>query len=731
MPKLKSTTRNRTRAKEGGVPPKLASVVAPVPATAGTRLGMIIKKCRNLMRKDRELDTDLVRLPTLTWLLFLKFLDDMEQVEESKARLAGTRFRRTIEAPYRWRDWAAPAEGLTGDDLIAFVTQEQARLPGGDKGLGLVKYLTTLRSSDVRRRQVVGTVFAGVSPRTSSGFVLRDVVNELNAINFLAEDDLFALGFLYESMLRELRDAAGQNGEFYTPRPVVRFMVEAINPRLGEIVLDPACGSGGFLVQAFSHLKEQVRTVADRRTLQDRSIRGCDPKALPYLLCQMNLLLHGMNAPVIDSSNSLAVKLSEIGDSDRVDVILTNPPFGGEEERGILSGFPPEMQTTETALLFLQMIMRRLKRAGSRSANGGRAGVIVPAGTLSLPGVAARIREQLLRDFSVRAIIRLPHNTFSPYTDIQANRLLFERGGPTDKIVFCDVPLPTGVTPSKSRPLLYEWLAPIHELIANGVDTDHSWIVRADQLDADHNLDIRNPRLRLEDVDPLDASVTSAVRHTSLLAGDLESARTSFAEVLTHVAKAPRRSLGEFTEESDERIGSAYRPDIRLLGVSNVDGLTLPKTPIGSNPSTYKVIQLGHLAYNPMRINVGSIGYSSDPSLTGITSPDYVVFRCKTGLDPEFLFYFLRSEAGRHLIQQKTKGSVRFRLYYPRLAMISIPIPDDVAVQHRFAEACRRLATARDRSQAITSDIAKALLVACREAFVSEPIAANGAATRS
>jgi len=225
--------------------------------------------------------------------------------------------------------------------------------------------------------------------RMVSGYLLRDVINKLAGIHFTSSSELQTLGALYESMLRAMRDAAGDSGEFYTPRAVVRFMVTVTNPRLGETVLDPASGTGGFLVEAFNHLSQQVKTVADRKILQTQSLFGCEPKTLPYLLCQMNLLLHGLDAPQIDPGNSLRFKLTDIGERDRVDVILTNPPFGGEEERGIQGNFPEDKQTAETALLFLQLIMRKLRKQRptlnsqpSTINSAARAAVVVPNGTL-------------------------------------------------------------------------------------------------------------------------------------------------------------------------------------------------------------------------------------------------------------------------------------------------------------------------------------------------------------
>ena len=250
----------------------------------------------------------------------------MEGADEAK--LAGKKFKPVIEAPYRWRDWAANPQGVTGDELLSFINNEESMRPDGTKGPGLFYYLRRLTSSDSAgvadtRREVIATVFRGVQNRMVSGYLLRDVINKLNGIHFTANDELHTLGALYESMLREMRDAAGDSGEFYTPRAVVRFMVAVTDPRLGEVVLDPASGTGAFLVEAFDHLRKQVKTVSDRKILQEKSLIGCEPKSLPYLLCQMNLLLHGLDAPQIDPGNALRHKLTEIGERDRVDVILT------------------------------------------------------------------------------------------------------------------------------------------------------------------------------------------------------------------------------------------------------------------------------------------------------------------------------------------------------------------------------------------------------------------------
>src|ERR1035438_6019760 len=430
------------------------------PLTTAQQLGSLIKSARDIMRKDKGLNGDIDRLPMLTWVMFLKFLDDLEAIHEQKAALAGKPYKALIQSPYRWRDWAAKEDGITGDDLKRFINDQEAVRPNGTKGKGLFEYLRQLRGTNGGRdqRDVIANIFRGVVNRMESGFLLREIVNRVNGIHFGSTEEIHTLGHLYESMLKEMRDAAGDSGEFYTPRPLVRFMVEVTNPRLGETVLDPACGTGGFLSTAFEHLSQQCRTVQDHETLQQHSLFGGEVKPLPYLLAQMNLLLHGLEYPSIAYANSLAVKVTEIGARERVDVILTNPPFGGEEEAGILGNFLKDKQTGETALLFLQLIMRKLRRMPQ----AGRAAVVVPNGTLFGDGVSARIKEELLKEFNLHTIVRLPNGVFAPYTSIATNLLFFDRSGPTEHVWYYDQPLPEGrKSYSKTAPLQFEEFSPL------------------------------------------------------------------------------------------------------------------------------------------------------------------------------------------------------------------------------------------------------------------------------
>ena len=457
---------------------------AEQPMTTAQQLSSIIKSARQIMRKDKGLSGDLDRLPVLTWIMFLKFLDDLEQLRKTEAVLEGEAFQPAIEQPYRWRDWAAIEGGITGDELIAFINQEEAVLPDGSEVAGLFAYLRNLQGANGGdRRDVIATVFGGLQNRMLNGYLLRDVIDKINGIHFNSSDEIHTLSRLYETMLREMRDAAGDSGEFYTPRPVVRFMVEVMDPQLGETVLDPACGTGGFLVEAMNHLEKQCNTVENRETLQNSSLFGGEAKPLPYLLVQMNLLLHGMEYPRIDPGNSLRFPLREIGDKDRVDIILTNPPFGGEEEKGILGNFPEDMQTAETALLFLQLIMRKLKRPSSNNPEGGRAAVVVPNGTLEGDGLCARVKHDLLMQFNLHTVVKLPNGVFAPYTNIPANLLFFNRSRPTKTIWYYEHPLPEGrKNYTKTKPLQMEEFADCLEWWGKRKETDQAWKVEANEL---------------------------------------------------------------------------------------------------------------------------------------------------------------------------------------------------------------------------------------------------------
>ncbi|WP_441290041.1 N-6 DNA methylase [Sorangium sp. KYC3313] len=479
MPRPKNSTKQSTELTQSPAP--TAAV-----ATSKQNLSAIIKAARNHMRKDHGLSGELDRLPHLTWLMFLKFLDDLERTEEAKTKLRKQSYQPIIAAPYRWRDWALGEKGLTGTDLLVFIREQRATRPDGSEGLGLIPYLSKLQgSAPGDRASVVAKVFHDVTCNFRDGAQLREVVTEINKIGFTSRDEVHTLSYLYESMLKEMRDAAGDSGEFYTPRPVVNFLVKAVDPRLGETVLDPACGTAGFLVSAFEYLKPQATTPAHLEILHQRSILGGEVKPLPYLLAQMNLLLHGMERVHIAYGDAFAKPIGEYGPAEEVDVILTNPPFGGQVKDSVLSSFPPSRRTSDTALLFFQVIMARLRRSRTLRTSGrfGRAAVVVPNGTLSELGVAALIKRDLLTEFNLHTIIRLPAGAFAPYTDIPTNLLIFDSSRATTDIWYYELPTPGDRKKySKTNPIEGREFDPVLEWMRAPAANEHSWKLAFSEL---------------------------------------------------------------------------------------------------------------------------------------------------------------------------------------------------------------------------------------------------------
>lgn len=439
-----------------------------------------IKSIQDIMRKDVGVDGDAQRISQMVWMIFLKIYDDREEEQE----LTESDYRSPIPERYRWRNWARDREGITGDALMTFID---------DMFFALKTTLPTVGEVG-RRAQVVRDVFEDTYNYMKSGTLMRQVINKVNEIDFNNSQDRHTFGDIYEQILKDLQ-SAGNAGEFYTPRAVTRFIIDRLNPRLDEVVLDPACGTGGFLACTIDHKRQYVATPEDEAVLQS-TIRGVEKKALPHMLCVTNMILHGIDTPEgIRHGNTLDKPYRDYGEKDRVQVIATNPPFGGMEQDGIEQNFPAEYRTRETADLFLALIIRLLKV-------NGRAGVVLPDGFLFGEGVKTNLKRRLIEECNLHTIVRLPNGVFAPYTGIKTNILFFTKGAPTKDVWFYEHPYPDGVTSyNKTKPMRFEefaterdWWGDEADGFSARVETEQAWKISAEDVVArGYNLDCKNP----------------------------------------------------------------------------------------------------------------------------------------------------------------------------------------------------------------------------------------------
>lgn len=444
-----------------------------------------VKSIQDIMRQDVGVDGDAQRLSQLCWMFFLKIIDDQDQQLE----VMQDNYQSPIPEKFQWRTWAADPEGITGDLLLAFINEE---LFPALKDLPAV-------GGNANRARVVKSVFEDAYNYMKSGQLLRQVVNKINDVDFndLAERKHF--GDIYEQLLNDLQ-SAGNAGEYYTPRAVTAFMVDRIDPRPGEILFDPSCGTGGFLTCSIRHMRDRyVKRVEDEQAMQ-AGLRAVEKKQLPHMLCVTNMLLHGIEDPsFVRHDNTLARPYISYGKDDRVDVILTNPPFGGREEDGIESNFPAHFRTKETADLFLALFIRLLKK-------GGRAAIVLPDGSLFGEGVKTRLKEHLLTECNLHTIVRLPNSVFKPYASIGTNLLFFEKGEPTQDVWFFEHRVPEGQKAySMTRPIRVEHLQGCVDWWGgaerkNRQETEQAWKVTIDEIKArGYNLDFKNPHTVADD----------------------------------------------------------------------------------------------------------------------------------------------------------------------------------------------------------------------------------------
>jgi type I restriction enzyme M protein len=431
------------------------------------------------MWKDPGVSGDAQRLEQLGWMITLKIIDD----KEAELELLNDDYVSVIPSELQWRNWASDSEGITGDAMKDFI--DSKLFPG----------LQNLDISDGNKRAIlIRDIFAGTNNYMKNGTIIRQVVNKLNEIDFNASEDRHTFGDIYESLLRDLQ-SAGNYGEFYTPRAVTEIMTEIINPRLGEKVLDPACGTGGFLTSAIENIRKQdVHSVEDLKTLEE-TIRGQELKPLPFMLCVTNLILHDIEIPNIINGDSLNREYTSIVEKDRVDVILANPPFGASVSDGVETNYPAQFRTTESADLFLLLMIRYLR-------DGGRAAIVLPDGSLTGDGVKQRIRQEFLEQCNVHTIVRLPNSVFQPYASVATNLLFFTKGEPTKEIFYWEHKLPEGQKSySKTKPIQKKEFDSLKAWWNNRSENEQAWKVGIDVLKNNgYNLDIKNPFVKDEEI---------------------------------------------------------------------------------------------------------------------------------------------------------------------------------------------------------------------------------------
>lgn len=438
-------------------------------------IATLIKSIQDVMRKDVGVDGDAQRISQLVWMLFLKIFDDKEQEWEFTI----DNYKSPLPPSFRWSSWAKNDEGITGDELIDFVNNEL---------FPTLKELATA-SGVCPLGRVIGSVFEDAYNYMKSGTLLRQVINTIEQdLDFNSSDDRHLFNDIYEKILADLQ-SAGNAGEYYTPRAVTQFMVDIVNPQLGETILDPACGTGGFLTCTIDHLQKQVKNPDDQKTIEN-TIQGVEKKPLPHMLALTNMMLHGIDVPTkIRHDNTLARPLKDYSHKDRVDIILTNPPFGGVEEDGIENNFPKKYQTRETADLFMGLIMHLLKK------ETGRGAIVLPDGFLFGEGVKTSIKEELLTNFNLHTIIRLPKGVFSPYTSISTNILFFDCTQATENIWFFEHPYPSGYKSySRSKPLTIQEFDKEKTWWHQREENEYAWAVSVEEIIAkNYNLDCKNP----------------------------------------------------------------------------------------------------------------------------------------------------------------------------------------------------------------------------------------------
>ena len=651
-------------------------------------ISTVIKSIQDIMRKDDGVDGDAQRLGQLSWLLFLKIFDAQEEDIEFEQ----SNYRSPIPEEYLWRNWAADKQGMTGEELLNFVNN--SLLPD-------IKALQAPLTSNPRGF-VVREGLSEAYNYMKSGTLLRQVINKLNNIDFASSEERHLFGDIYEELLKGLQ-SAGKAGEFYTPRPLTRFMTEMAAPVLGEKIFDPACGTGGFLADSIDLLRQQVTTSEDQNQLQ-KSIRGVEKKQLPHLLCTTNMMLHGIEVPIeVKRGNLLKRPLSAIDNSELVDIVLANPPFGGDEEDGVEKNFPSEFQTRETADLFVQYIVEILK-------NGGRAALVLPDGSLSGDGVKERIRKKLLEECNVHTIIRLPNSVFKPYASVATNLVFLTKGEQTQKVWFYQHTYPAGVKSySKTKPIEHWEFDAIKEWWANRETGEYSWSVSMDEIiERGYDLDIKNP------VRKTTALINSAEGYLEQLQDGLKEIGFEIEDIfssLISVSNFKELTVGELCNVTKGKTAIKKAID------GNFPLVTTAEERLSN--STYQfeeeavciplVSSTGHGHASINRIHFESGRFALGSILAAVIPKDTEVLMAK------YLYYYLSNHKDS-LIVPLMKGMANVSLSVTKIKTIPVALPS-IETQVELIDLMEKCETLRETITKSKADADNMIVAALAEAF--------------
>ena len=431
--------------------------------TSKSQLTNIINQCCDILRTDDGITGAWQYTEALSWILYLKFFEDKENERKAQAELNGDEYHPLLKKEYQWSIWTDPKKGKTGKELIKWIEE------------GLIPYLSTLKGSkEGDPRDIVAAIFKNVQNRVSSGFLLKDVIEKIQSIHFDVGEEAFSLSHIYEDLLRNMGEGGGNAGEYYTPRALIKSLVQLIDPKIGETIYDPACGTCGFLIQSHLYLEPKAKTPEARKILNNKTFYGKEKTPLPYVLGLMNMTLHGVDYPRIIKGNTLQDDIRQIDDRDKYNIIIANPPFGGKEQELIQKNFPVESSATE--LLFLQHIEKSLK-------SDGRAAVVVPEGVLFQTNAAYQaVKKKLLNECNLHTVVSLPAGVFLPYSAVKTSVIFFDKSKKTKDVWFYEVKLLEEKKLTKKSGIGEEHFAELLMLYKKRASTDISWLISVDKI---------------------------------------------------------------------------------------------------------------------------------------------------------------------------------------------------------------------------------------------------------